>query len=257
MNFTAIAFINLGLGTLLIFIGFLVSNNPELIAGYNTMDTSSKKKFDIDGFKNLMKKSFILTGFIIIVLTIILSYSSTQIGKLLVSIVPASILPVFLIIKSKDYYKESNPSHYKKESNSTKINTKHIILLVLFFLLIFGGIGFFIFYASKEPEVFVKEDKLIITGLNGVNVPVEHIYSVNLVDTIPNIVLRTNGLGLGCVRKGYFKFENNESPLLFLQTCERPYIQVIYKDDNTIFINFKSERKVKDIYQILNNYISL
>ena len=56
----------------LIGIGFLVKSSPDLIAGFNTMPKEKKKNVDMDGLSTFMKRSFIIMGITMIVLSIVI-----------------------------------------------------------------------------------------------------------------------------------------------------------------------------------------
>ena len=55
-------FVNIGIGLLIIAIGFLVKRNPNLIAGYNGLSEEEKKKVDIEGLSTWMRNGFVITG---------------------------------------------------------------------------------------------------------------------------------------------------------------------------------------------------
>ena len=62
--------VNLIMGLFLIGGGFSVKSDPDLIAGYNTMPEEKKKNVDIVGLSSFMKKSFIIMGIMLILLSL-------------------------------------------------------------------------------------------------------------------------------------------------------------------------------------------
>ena len=94
----AIDIINYLLGGFLISLGFLINKSPNLIAGYNTMSKDDKANFDIIGFKQVLKSTLIGNGIFIIMGTLIFYFISWDVGKIFVTILPGSILPLYLVV---------------------------------------------------------------------------------------------------------------------------------------------------------------
>ena len=57
---------NLITGIILILTGLIVRNNPDLIAGYNTLSKEKKAKIDTDKLSHITQKYMVLTGLSVI-----------------------------------------------------------------------------------------------------------------------------------------------------------------------------------------------
>jgi len=58
---------------ILILTGIVVKNNPDLIAGYNTLSKKEKEKIDTDKLTQMSRKYLVLTGLIVLIVGGILS----------------------------------------------------------------------------------------------------------------------------------------------------------------------------------------
>ena len=58
---------NLLIAMILILAGLLVKNNPDLIAGYNTLSKEEKAKIDTDKLTQITRKYLVLTGLSILI----------------------------------------------------------------------------------------------------------------------------------------------------------------------------------------------
>ena len=60
-------------GVILILTGIIVKNNPDLIAGYNTLSKEEKEKIDTDKLTQMSRKYLVLTGLSVLIAEGILS----------------------------------------------------------------------------------------------------------------------------------------------------------------------------------------
>jgi hypothetical protein len=76
----------------------------------------------------------------------------------------------------------------------------------------------------------------------------EEITSIELMDKLPEVTVRTNGVGLPTLSKGHFKVTGYGRSLLFIQKGSSPYMYIELKDKK-IFINDKDPEKTKIWYR--------
>ncbi len=57
-------------GVLLMILGFLVKRYPNLIAGYNTMPSYEKERFDIQKYSSIMRIGLITMGILLVLFTL-------------------------------------------------------------------------------------------------------------------------------------------------------------------------------------------
>ncbi|MBT7850031.1 MAG: DUF3784 domain-containing protein [Flavobacteriaceae bacterium] len=61
-------------GVILILAGLLVKNNPDLLAGYNTLSNEEKEKIDTDKLTHIARKYLVLTGLSVLIIGVGLSF---------------------------------------------------------------------------------------------------------------------------------------------------------------------------------------
>lgn len=74
----------------------------------------------------------------------------------------------------------------------------------------------------------------------GKTFPLEDVVSIEAVESMPRITLRTNGLGLGSIQRGQFRLEGAKKAYLYLSKRGGPYIEIVTQD-YPVYINFKEE----------------
>lgn len=79
----------------------------------------------------------------------------------------------------------------------------------------------------------------------------EEIGSVELLDTMPEIIVKTNGFAAAGQLKGRFRLEDPyDGTLLFVQQNQGPFLYVSIEDDHLILSRDESS-KTKEIYESL------
>ena len=128
------------------------------------------------------------------------------------------------------------------------------IYIQIFFVVIIVVIP--VLYFSAETKVTVENRNIQISGIYGQTIPFDNIEEVNLLDTMPEIVRRTNGYSFLSVKKGYFKTGGGRTVKLFLHSSEPPYLRVSDKSGESVFINYKdsglTERVYGEIFKQIN-----
>jgi hypothetical protein len=137
-----------------------------------------------------------------------------------------------------------------------KTTKKCSIIIAGFFILCGVSIAAFLFLSSKEPSIIVEKGKVEISGLYGETIPTDSIRDVSLAENVPAISYRANGLGLGKIKKGYFKTKEGHFVKLFLQESEGPSIKIIHNDGQSYYINFKDSDKTNHYYRIIRDALS-
>lgn len=209
-----------------------------LINGYNGASEEEKQKIDIESVgKNLAKMSYIVAA--INFLGALAAYFLEAGIAVLVCILLMLIIIFYYAWKVQKYDHSSNAKAAK------------IVLAVTMVFVI--GINIPIFYAAnKSSEVEVLKDSLKITGTYGKTISKESITEIKLIDNLPEIKMRTNGIGLGKIQKGNYKLEGISRGLLFLENSDGPFIQITTKT-STVFINYKDDSKTTDLYNKLKS----
>ena len=109
-------------------------------------------------------------------------------------------------------------------------------------------ITFLIIYIAQPTQIQVKENTLHISGLYGKTIELNQIKQINLSDTIPTILIRNNGLGLGPVKKGYFLLKGMGRCTLYLNGNYSPFLLLQTYDDEIIILNNKDKDYILRTY---------
>lgn len=233
---------NLVIGLFFIGIGFLVKAFPDLISGYNTMPKGQKEKVDIEGLSSLMKNSFIVIGVTIIVSCYFFKWIGLPViatMTILISILGGVII---MIVKSRKFYPD-------------KLNNKSkgvYVVLAIVFLSVFG----MIYHDSRPTEIVISKKSVFVKGAYGLELPIKDIQEVKLIEKIPAITLRTNGFGLGSIKKGHFNLEEYGNCRLFLHSDSSPYLIIIEKNEEKIIINHENKKETEKEFERLKLLIT-
>ena len=115
-------------------------------------------------------------------------------------------------------------------------------------LLIFIGA----FVVIKTAGASVEDELLKVKGIYGVNIPISEIREVKKLETLPSLgVRRVNGIGLGPIKIGYFRYNELGPVKLCILKNEAPYILVI-TDEQKILIGLGKEKN-EELYNKLRD----
>lgn len=118
------------------------------------------------------------------------------------------------------------------------------VLLLILFVLIMVIIG-------NEPKAVVDSERLKINSLfYNVTKPLSEITDIRLSDEAPNDTRRTNGIGIGSVKRGWFKVEGMGKGRMYIHSDVKPYIYITTRD-SFIIINWKDSKHTQEFYDEL------
>lgn len=116
-----------------------------------------------------------------------------------------------------------------KRKRSYKINA-------ILFIVVIGSLTALTISSYQGYELIVKKERFEITGMYGNEWSIKDIKQLELMDEMPEVLVRTNGVGLPTLSKGHFKVKDYGKSLLFIQKGSSPYIY-IELEKRRIFIN--------------------
>lgn len=100
------------------------------------------------------------------------------------------------------------------------------------------------------PSKAVIEGGLVkFSGMYGVELNLSEIETVQLIDQIPKVNSRTNGLSLLGVKKGFFSLEDHGKSRLLIQSSNPPFILFTTKGQETIICNFRDPMETKSLFE--------
>ena len=111
--------------------------------------------------------------------------------------------------------------------------------------------------AYRESSVIVDNKQIRITGMYSERIPIEHLNQVFLANTLPAITMRTNGIAIGSIRKGYFRSSSLERNVkLLLHSRNAPFLYIIYGDnDKHVILNFRNSEKTLEVYEQIRGLV--
>lgn len=199
------------------------------------MSQKQKDNVDIEGLSSFMRNGLIVIGLVVIIGSPILKL----VGLYALSdyFIPAVILGgvIFLVFRARKF-----------DNNDEKLVKSSLTNVLRIGVLVFVSV--MIGYGLIPTGYEINNDRVKFTGKYGTEIKVSDIVSVTLIDKMPVIKARTNGLGLGSIRKGFFSIEDLGRCRLFLHAGQGPFVKISTKDQGTIFVNFKDKTETELVY---------
>ena len=226
-------------------IGFLltIENADSLLSGYNSMSAEEKKNFDINSFVPYFRKFHLVLGGTLLIIGLLLYYLiNPDWTGVFMSTYPL-IAYCFLIWKTNKFYKVPN----KKDRIKTYV-------VMVFMLAVFVALGGMFIYTLQENRVIVEKELIKITGDYGRELEKSKIKSITLIDTLPNIKVKTTGFSLQKIKKGSYKTEDNEEITLLINSDKKPIVLIEDINGHKIYYSSK-ERANQDVFEELEKGI--
>jgi len=233
-------------GGLLFFMGLVVHKGKAyfLISGYNTYSKEKKEKVQVED----IAKNMGLYGYVngaAGVLAALLSYVGVK-NLLLPVMVVFFVSTGVLLVTSQKY----DRNMYDEEGKMTRKNKGQMMLLGIFSLALVIFVGGLFWYSSQAITVSYKEDSFELHGMYGEEVFYEELLQVELVEDLPQILMRTNGSALGEHLRGHFRLEEVGSAKLLLRKDRPPYI-LLKTESGLIYVNLKTVEETKALYETI------
>lgn len=210
-------------GIIFIGIGFLVQAAPDTIAGYNTMSAEKRKNVDIKGLARFLRNGLILTGASSIVASLLLYALKLYAASEAVSLATIIAGVTITVVKARKYDRNT------RRNKAAGYIAAGIAAAAASALLLYGIL-----------PAKIKTDKgfMQVTGMYGFSIPVEEIVNAELSDSLPRILIRTNGLALGDTLKGWFKVEGCNRCRLFIRASDKgPYLIVTSSQEPPVILS--------------------
>lgn len=239
-------YVLLGISLLFVVIGLIVTENNAkyLLSGYNTMSEEDRKKVDINAYIPYFRKFHLFLGASLFLLGCAFTYLINETaGGIFLTVYPLLAYVYFFITGRK---------HWK--AISFKGNKMTLIILVGSLLFVVGLMAL----GLKEDTLSLESDTVVFNGSYGETLSSSDIHSIELVDQLPQITLRTGGFVMGTVRKGYFRTKDKETVKLILNGDQKPIILFTKKGGKKIYYSARStsnEDIIDEIQQTLPNKV--
>lgn len=240
------AYVSLFMAIMFIAFGVMIKHFKWywLIAGYNTMPKEKKEKVDTEGLGKLMGTYCFTTGGMMILASVLIALGYHWV--MMVSVILIVLLTIGLLVKAQSF----DPSALK-EDGSMKGSTKIIIVSVIIVTLVTGGL---VILGMQPTEIVIGETALDIRGGYGERIEYASIDSIEMVEVLPIIEMRTNGFAAGSVKKGNFRLEGIGAAKLFIYENNPPFIE-LRAGERLLFLNHKDKEETKQIYEQIKRKI--
>lgn len=229
-------FANIFVGVLIILAGILCYKFPNQINPYGGMSPERKALVDIDGLRRSILWIMVATGIAFLLLAVFHKYLAAHPILdfwAIMGICVAMLVAVLIAMKRHNGWgKDKEGTTYRHDTNRSRI----IVISVC------GAIATIAFVvvtlsASNKPSVIdIQDDMLHIAGMYGRDIPVNDIVTMEVLDEMPVMAMRTNGSSFKNKNKGHFLTQNDEKCLLFVTYNGGPYIE-LHTADDLIYLN--------------------
>lgn len=220
-------------GLFFILIGWLLPKYPNLISGYNTLSASQKKQIDVKSLSKMMQIHMIYMGILTAAGSITFSLLKMPIAVSFTLLLVPIAGVILMVLKAQKY---------------SKLKSKASPWVIGFTILILIGVLSLLFYGMKPATISFDKNQLTISGMYGVTIERALIENVQLLDTIPEIKMRTNGFAMGSVRKGWFRLEGWGRCKLIIHGNKAPYIFIEDSNGGITLFKYLDTEKTKEAY---------
>ncbi|MDD4783890.1 MAG: DUF3784 domain-containing protein [Syntrophaceticus sp.] len=239
---------------IIFFLGVLIKHFKayDLIAGYNTASKEEKEYMASKGLGDFVGRQIMLSAAVPLIGPF-LKWAGFIWG-IEISIAIFLIVIFYIVIGARRF--TPPPSFYSSKSmkGKTTASKANITVLVISAVVVIAVVGGII-WTAKPNEFALEQNELRIIGVYGTDIGYSDIESLELSEAIPQLKVRSNGLGLGPIQKGHFKTEDMGDALLFMQSKSGPVIIIQREGQEMVMINFADSEKTRMLYQQLKSNV--
>lgn len=98
-------------------------------------------------------------------------------------------------------------------------------------------------------NVSYENNTLRISGIYGAELKKDEIKSITKVDVLPQVNLRTNGFGLGDIRKGFFRTVDGKIVHFILTSNNLPALHISTTSGENIYVNTLGSKEMDELIQ--------
>lgn len=113
----------------------------------------------------------------------------------------------------------------------------------------------FLLTASVKTEIIVGDREFVVKGMYSLQLPYDEIDSIYLSSEPPRTIIRTNGLYMNGISKGYFKLKDRTRCYLNTDAKVPVYIYIARKNEMPVIVNWQSREKTEELYLLLKERI--
>jgi hypothetical protein len=240
--------IYIAIGVFLILVGLAVHVFKWyfLISGYNTMPKAKKANVDVAGLGRLMGIYFYINGGIVIGMGLMQLMGLKPLHTMAIGFFCISTL--FMLIKAQKY----DGNVFDEQGKLRKGAWKQYILPLVIVVIVLIFVGVLFVFSSQPTEVTLGSEGIQIQGMYGDDYPWSTIKTIELLDALPTIEMRTNGSALGSHLKGYFQTKEMGPVKLFVNTETPPFI-LMETAEGVVILNLNDQSETRELYNNMMN----
>ena len=218
------------LSVLFVGIGFLITekNAPYLLAGYNTLSKEEQAKWDLKSYLIFFRRVHLVLG-----------VSLLFVGFFLHFTFPGDAVVYWLVFYPLMFYGYVLWASQKFHPEDKKMTLKTYIGLGVLLLTIVGVAGG-LYYAHRPNTIQINKEQIEISGAYGATF-IRNKTTVTVVDSLPKITLRINGIGTKQLRKGYFRTSQKKKVKLLLDGQQGPFLLFEQKGASPLYYQVQGE----------------
>ncbi|WP_254413054.1 DUF3784 domain-containing protein [Dyadobacter diqingensis] len=217
-------------------------NARYLLSGYNTMSESQRAMVDIDGYLHFFKRFHLILSSSLLLLVLLTGLISKNLAGIIMGTYPLLAYGYF-IVKSRKYF-----SKVRNEKKSTVIALAILGATVLF-------VGALSYAGFKNSQIVFDKNSLEITGMYGKKFERAKILDVKLVNSLPEITMKSDGFAAGDFSKGYFRTKDRKTVRLFVNKQETPMLLLNTTEGEIYFSS--SEKSSEDLLREIQKWRGL
>lgn len=217
----------------LIFCGKAVIKQPSLLSGYSSFTDSERTSY---AFKRYLKA----------VSNALIAMAALLMGGTLASVLTGSSMwvSVFVVLfLAIPFY-----VLYFQSLISLRLKRRCRLWSGVIFLVLIGIVSFTQLYPNT---ISLTNHTLHISGWYGETVPDSQIVSVDMKQSLPEIVIRTNGISWMGFHRGYFRTSQGQTVKLLVSGSHTPFLHIVRKGGVDIYTNGNSSVQIEELYRAL------
>jgi len=237
-------FLIIFLGVLFLVMSFVLTekNASSLLSGYNRMSKEEKAEFDLKNYLSVFRKFHIFLGLSTLIIGLWLHFWVSKNAGLTF----AAIYPIFAYIFFIAWSKKYEPKRRHRTNNIG------VIILILTAI----GVSFIFFKSFQETKIHIEDTAVRFVGMYGETIDFQDIGDVKLLQKLPRITAKLHGTAMDGIYKGKFKTADEGIVKLLINAENKPYIQIIKKNDKSIFFASKNDDNGRIYKQLKEKWIN-
>jgi len=220
-----------------------------LISGYNTMSKEKKARVDTASLGRLIGIYSYVNGGVLLLMGLLHGVGLKP--SLIPAIMVFGLSTLYVIVKSQKYDGNLFDERGRLRPGSKKKLAIPAGIMVVSFILV----AVLLFFSSRPTEVNLIDEGLQIHGMYGDVYEWDSIESIQLMEELPTIELRTNGSAVGSHLKGHFRTTELGPVKLFVDAGKSPFIY-FESEGRVIIFNLETEQVTREVFTQIQKRIS-